>query len=65
MLSFYRQAGRESLESNTQVQEEEGQSHTELSILERDCCKQNFSFYDKQKAGQVERFELPMLLMGK
>ena len=64
MLSFYRQAGRDSLESNVQ-QEEEGNTHTELSILERDCCKQNFSFYDKQKTGQVERFELPMLLMGK
>ena len=44
---------------------DEANTHTELSILERDCCKQNFSFYDKQKAGQVERFELPMLLMGK
>ena len=26
-----------------------GNSHTELSILEKDCCKQNFTFYDKAK----------------
>ena len=37
-------------------------SDTELSTLERDCCRQNFMFYDKQKVGWVERFELPMLL---
>ena len=30
--------------------------------MERDCCKQNFAFYDKGKVGFVERFELPMLL---
>ena len=47
-------------------QEEEQQvSHTELTQLERECCKQNFLFYDKQKLGHVERFELPMILTGK
>ena len=40
-------------------------SHTELSVLEKDCCKQNFQFYDKAKAGHVQRFELPMLLQSK
>jgi len=34
----------------------------ELGAVERDCCKQNFSFYDSEKKGFVERFELPMLL---
>lgn len=40
-------------------------SHTELSVLEKDCCKQNFQFYDKAKAGYVQRFELPMVLTSK
>lgn len=35
-----------------------GMSNTELSSLEKDCAKQNFIFYDKQKLGYVERFEL-------
>ena len=34
----------------------------ELGVVERDCCKQNFAFYDAEKKGFVERFELPMLL---
>jgi Ca2+-binding EF-hand superfamily protein len=44
---------------------EAGNSHTELSVLEKDCCKQNFQFYDKAKQGSVERFELPMVLTSK
>jgi Ca2+-binding EF-hand superfamily protein len=44
---------------------EAGNSHTELSVLEKDCCKQNFQFYDKAKQGFVERFELPMVLTSK
>ena len=34
----------------------------ELGALERDVCKANFQFYDTQKRGYVERFELPMVL---
>ena len=34
----------------------------ELGAVERDCCKQNFLYYDSQNRGYVERFELPMLL---
>ena len=44
---------------------EAGTTHTELSILEKDCCKQNFQFYDKAKQGFVERFELPLVLESK
>jgi len=46
-------------------QSEVDNSHTELSVLEKDCCKQNFQFYDKAKAGFVQRFELPMVLTSK
>lgn len=48
-----------------QTSEVGGNSHTELSVLEKDCCKQNFQFYDKAKQGYVERFELPMVLTSK
>jgi hypothetical protein len=44
---------------------EAGNTHTELSVLEKDCCKQNFQFYDKAKQGFVERFELPLVLESK
>jgi hypothetical protein len=44
---------------------ENGTTHTELSVLEKDCCKQNFQFYDKAKQGFVERFELPLVLESK
>ena len=37
-------------------------SHIELSNLEKESAKANFTFYDKEKKGYVERFELPMLL---
>jgi len=37
-------------------------SHIELSNLEKESAKANFQFYDKEKRGYVERFELPMLL---
>ena len=49
-------------EEEIKLESEHGSSLTELSSLEIDCCKQNFIFYDKQKLGYVERFELPMLL---
>lgn len=42
--------------------EENENSLTELDGAEKECCKINFQFYDKQKLGYVERFELPMLL---
>lgn len=37
----------------------------ELSVVERNVCKENFAFYDKARQGFVERFELPMILTGK
>lgn len=40
-------------------------NRTELSKLEIELCKQNFSFYDRNRVGSVERFELPMLLNSK
>ena len=40
-------------------------SHIELSNIEKESAKANFLFYDKAKAGFVERFELPMVLSGK
>ena len=40
-------------------------THIELSNIEKESCKANFAFYDKAKAGFVERFELPMVLSGK
>ena len=40
-------------------------SLTELSVIEKDLCKQNFAFYDKAKQGYVELFELPMVLTSK
>jgi Ca2+-binding EF-hand superfamily protein len=43
---------------------DQDQNRTELSKLEIELCKQNFGFYDKNKVGSVERFELPMLLNG-
>ena len=43
---------------------EQDQNRTELSKVEIELCKQNFSFYDKNRVGSVERFELPMLLTG-
>ena len=48
-----------------EVIESDSPSHTELSAIERDCCKQNFIFYDKEKKGSVERFELPNVLSSK
>ena len=58
-------AGRESLESNTVEETENVGSHTDLNTLEKECCKQNFKFYDRSNTGSVERFELPMVLQGK
>ena len=55
---------KESRDSNT-GEEMNDNTLTELSLLERDSCKQNFQFYDKAKVGWVERFELPMLLTSK
>lgn len=48
-----------------EAKSEVGGSTTELSVTEKDCCKQNFQFYDKAKQGFVERFELPMVLTSK
>jgi len=47
------------------VEQEHDPNRTELSKLEIELCKQNFSFYDRNRVGSVERFELPMLLNGK
>lgn len=52
-------------EQNDQESENHESNAAELSILERELCKQNFLFYDKQKQGYVERFELPMVLTSK
>ena len=38
--------------------ESDSQMLTELTKLEKLCCKENFQYYDKQKLGYVERFEL-------
>lgn len=43
---------------------DQDQTRTELSKLEIELCKQNFGFYDRNRVGSVERFELPMLLNG-
>ena len=47
-----------------EVESEHDNNRTELTKLEVELCKQNFAFYDRQKQGFVERFELPMLLTG-
>ncbi len=57
-----RNKAKQAVEEEVKAESEQGSSLTELSAVERDCCKQNFIFYDKQKLGYVERFELPMLL---
>ena len=49
-------------ENHQEVVEDQQTSLTELDVAEKDCCKINFQFYDKNKQGYVERFELPMLL---
>jgi hypothetical protein len=36
----------------------------ELTKLEIELCRQNFGFYDRNRVGSVERFELAMLLTG-
>ena len=46
-------------------QSENSNNLTELNGSERECCRQNFQFYDKAKLGYVERFELPMVLNSK
>jgi len=60
-MFFYRAQQAEEVE----VVESETPSHTELSAIEKDCCKQNFIFYDKAKLGYFERFELPNVLSSK
>jgi len=52
-------------EEPTEAEMEHDPNRTELSKLEIELCKQNFSFYDRNRVGSVERFELPMLLNGK
>lgn len=44
--------------------QEQDQNKTELTNLEKELCKQNFAFYDRNRVGSVERFELAMLLNG-
>ena len=51
-------------EDNFEDNDNEGRM--ELNKLEVELCKQNFSFYEKNRGGPpVERFELPMMLVGK
>mgnify|MGYP006893381953 CR=1 FL=1 len=64
-ICYYRPQTTSEETAPDDVASEAGNSHTELSILEKDCCKQNFQFYDKAKQGFVERFELPMVLTSK
>eukprot|EP00352_Strombidinopsis_acuminata_P004806 CAMPEP_0176365842 /NCGR_PEP_ID=MMETSP0126-20121128/20758_1 /TAXON_ID=141414 ORGANISM="Strombidinopsis acuminatum, Strain SPMC142" /NCGR_SAMPLE_ID=MMETSP0126 /ASSEMBLY_ACC=CAM_ASM_000229 /LENGTH=60 /DNA_ID=CAMNT_0017723015 /DNA_START=35 /DNA_END=217 /DNA_ORIENTATION=- len=50
-------------EDNFEDNDNEGRM--ELNKLEVELCKQNFSFYEKNRGGPpVERFELPMLLVA-
>ena len=44
--------------------QEQDQNKTELTNLEKELCKQNIAFYDRNRVGSVERFELAMLLNG-
>ena len=44
--------------------DDEDNMRTELTRVEVELCKQNFQYYDKDRKGYVERFELPMLLNG-
>ena len=43
---------------------EQDNNKTELTRIDQELCRQNFQFYDKNRVGYVERFELPMLLNG-
>jgi Ca2+-binding EF-hand superfamily protein len=52
-------------EENNDEDSVQDNNRTELTKLEVELCRQNFQFYDKQRQGYVERFELPMLLNGK
>lgn len=52
-------------EENNDDDSVQDNNRTELTKLEVELCRQNFQFYDKQRQGYVERFELPMLLNGK
>ena len=61
-MLIYRPTVQEEVEDS---QSEVDNSHTELSTLEKSCCKENFMFYDKAKAGYVQRFELAMVLTSK
>lgn len=66
-LSLYHNTNRTILFSSRKAQEQEEQQNAadldtnqfELSVLERNVCKENFAFYDKARQGWVERFELP------
>lgn len=64
-LTFYLFYYRAQQAEEVEVVESETPSHTELSAIEKDCCKQNFIFYDKAKLGYFERFELPNVLSSK
>ena len=44
---------------------EEDPNQPDLSASDKECTIQNFRFYDKQKQGYVELYELPMILHSK
>ena len=62
---FFRYRAEESEQDKESDSGANAVSLTELSIVEKDCCKENFKFYDKEKKGYVELFELPMVLTSK
>ena len=51
-------------------EEEEGQRQQEhhevgVSKADMDYCKQAFQFYDREKKGYIEKFEIPIFLPRK
>ena len=40
----------------------EDPNQPDLSATEKECCRVNFMFYDKNRQLYVELFELPMIL---
>ena len=49
----------------TNIEEPKDDGQPELSSVDRECCIQNFKFYDRLKQGYVELYELPMVLSSK
>ena len=60
-----KQYNKQVVEEEDSVDGNQNNNRTELTRVDVEMCKQNFLFYDKQKQGWVERFELPMVLNGK